>query len=119
MADSALVDVLDTGVELEVEFAGLLLREPGVSDDVVEQLATIAILHYHVQLFFGFNYFVKLDDIWVSDLLQDFDLPSDSFDIFLIVDLVFLKYFDGHFLASQGVLAKLDLAEGSLAKMLA
>ena len=105
MADSALVDVLDTGDELEVEFAGLLLREPGMSDDVVEQLAAAAILHDHVELFFSFNYLVELYDIWVSDLLEDFDFSGDSLDVFLIVDFVFLEDFDGHFFASQRVLA--------------
>lgn len=105
MAHSALVDVLDTGDELEVEFAGLLLREPSMPDDVVEQLATTAILHDHVKLFFSFNYLIELDDVWVSDLLEDFDFPCDSLDVFLVVDFVFLEDFDGDLFACQRVLA--------------
>ena len=119
VADSTLVDVLDARDELEVKLAGLLLREPRVSDDVVEQLAAIAVLHYHVELLFGFNYFVQLNDIRVSDLLEDFDLPSDSLHVFLIVDFVLLEDFDCYFFASQSVLAQLDLSKGSFAEMLA
>ena len=90
-----------------------------MSDDVVEQLSAAAILHDHVKLFFSFNYLRELNDIWVSYLLEDFDFPSDSLDIFLIVDLVLLQNFDCHFFTSESMLAKLDLSKGSLAKMLA
>ena len=76
-----------------------------MSDDVVEQLATAAILHDHVKLFFGFNYLIELNNIRVSDLLQDFDFPCDSLNVFLVVDLVFLKDFDGNLFACQRMLA--------------
>ena len=55
----------------------------------------------------------------MSNFLQDFDFPSDSFYIFLVVDLVFLKDFDGYLLASKRMLAKLYLSECTLAKMFA
>ena len=119
MAHAALVDVLNSGNQLKVKLARLLLREPCMSHNVVEQLAPIAILHDHVELFFSFNYFVKLNHIWVSDLLENFDFSCDSLHVFLIIDFVFLEDFDGYFLAGQRVLAELDLSEGSLAKMLA
>lgn len=57
--------------------------------DVVEELTTVAILHDHVELFFGLNDLVKLDYVWMSDLLQDFDLSGDTLDILLIMDLIF------------------------------
>lgn len=69
MADSTLMNVLNTRDELQVELAGLLFREPGVSDDVVEELTAIAVLHDHVQLFFGLNDFIELDHVGVSHLL--------------------------------------------------
>lgn len=55
----------------------------------------------------------------MSDLLEDFDLPSDSLHVFLIVDFVLLEDFDCYFFASQSVLAQLDLSKGSFAEMLA
>jgi hypothetical protein len=55
----------------------------------------------------------------MSDLLQNFDFSRDSFDILLIIDLVLLQDFDGHFLARKRMLAQLDLSKSSLAEMLA
>lgn len=94
VADSTLMNVLDTRDELQVELAGLLFREPGVSHDVVEELTAVAVLHDHVQLFFGLNDFVELNDVGVSHLLQDLDLTSDSLHVFLVMDLVFLEDFN-------------------------
>ena len=88
-------------------------------DDVVKQLAAAAIFHDNVELFFGFNNLVELNDVWMSDLLQNFDFSRDSFDVLLIVDLVFLQNFNGDFLTGERVLAQLDLSKSSLAQMLA
>lgn len=119
MADAALVNVLNARDELEVELACLLLGQPRVPDDVVKQLAAAAVFHDHVELLFGFNNLVKLNDVRMSDLLQNFDFSRDSFDILLIIDLVLLQDFDGHFLARKRMLAQLDLSKSSLAEMLA
>ena len=94
VADSTLVNVLDTRDELQVELAGLLFGEPGVSDDVVEELTAVAVLHDHIKLFFGLDDFVELDDVRVSHLLQDLDLTSDSLIVLLVMDFVFLEDFN-------------------------
>ena len=91
MTHAALVDVLDARDELEVELAGLLLRQPSVPDDVVEQLTATAVLHDHVELLFSFNNLVKLNYVGVTHLLENLDFPGDSLDVLLIVDLVFLE----------------------------
>ena len=66
--------------ELKVKLAGLLLGEPGVPDDVIEQLAAVAILHYHVQLFFSFDYFSSKIFRTISFFLYYFSSPT-TFDI--------------------------------------
>lgn len=119
VAHSALVDVLDAGDELEVELACLLLGEARMPHNIIKQLSATAVLHDHVQLLFSFNYLIKLNHIRVSDLLEDFDLPRDSFDVLLIINLVFLQNLDGYFLTCERMLAQLDLSESSLAQMLA
>ena len=96
---AALVDVLDARDELEVELAGLLLRQPSVPDDVVEQLTAAAVLHDHVELLFSFNNLVELNDVGVTHLLENLDFPGDSLDVLLIVDLVFLEDLNGDLLA--------------------
>jgi hypothetical protein len=95
MADSTLMDVLNTRNEFEIEFAGLFLAQTSVPDDVVEQLASVGILHDHKQLFFGLDDFIELDDVRMAYFLQDFDFTSNSLDILLIVNFVLLKNFDG------------------------
>ena len=40
-----------------------------MSDDVVEELTAVAVLHDHVQLFFGLDDFIELDHVGVSHLL--------------------------------------------------
>ena len=40
---------------------------------------------------FNFFYFVKLDNVGVSDFLKDLDFSGDSFNVFLVFDLVFLE----------------------------
>ena len=62
------------------------------------------------------SYLVKLDYIWMSNDLQDVDFSGYSFDVRLILDLIFLKYFDCDFLASYQVCTKPDFTEGSLTK---
>ena len=123
------MDVLDAADELEVELTGLFLRQSGVTHDVVEELATVAVLHDHVQFFFCFDDFVELNHIRVTDLLEDFDLASDAFHIFLVVDLVLLENLDSnlrchivvrtYLFAGERVLPKLDLAECSFSEVLA
>lgn len=58
VAHATLVDVLDAGDQFKVKLAGLLLRQPGVPNDIVEQLSAVAVFHYHIEFFFSFNYFV-------------------------------------------------------------
>ena len=96
VADSTVMDVLDTGDELKVELACLLLRKPCVLDYVVEEFTTVTIFHDHVELFFGFNNFIKLDDIGVSYLFEDLDFPSDSLNILLIMNFILFKNFNCH-----------------------
>lgn len=71
----------------------------------VEQLSSAGELHYHIELFLGLDDFIKLDDVRVPHLFQNFDFSGNSLYVLLVVNLVFLQYLDGHLLAGQGVLA--------------
>lgn len=127
MTDTRLVDILDTRDKFEVELAGLLLGETRVSHDIVEELSTVAVFHDHVQLFLSFNDFIQLDHVRMADLLEDLDFSSDTLDILLVVNLVFLQDLYGnlqflviiltYLFTCQGVLSKLYLTKGSLAEM--
>lgn len=56
MNNSDFVDVLDAGDDLLGEFDGFTLLYPFVFDDVVEEFATLGILHDEVNIRFGFDY---------------------------------------------------------------
>ena len=90
MADARLVDILDAGDKFEVELAGLLLGESRVSDNIVKELATIAVLHDHVEFFLSLNDLVQLDHVRVTDLFEDLDFSCDTFHVLLVVNLVLL-----------------------------
>jgi len=55
MADAAFVEVLDATDELPVELGSLLFVQARISDDEVEELATIGMLHYHKKLLLSLN----------------------------------------------------------------
>lgn len=62
------------------------------------------------------TYLVKLNDVWVTDFFKNIDLTGHSLDIALALDAIFLKNFDGDFLAGDGVGSYPDLAESSLSQ---
>ena len=63
-------------------------------DDVIKQFSTIAVLHDHIKLFFGFNDLIELNDIRMPDFLENFYFSSNTFHILLIVDFVLLENLD-------------------------
>jgi len=84
-----------------------------VLDDVIEQLAGVRVLHNEVELALRLDDLVQLNYSGVSDLLQNFDFSSDSFNVHLILDLALLKYFNGDLLLRNRLDAELHLPEGS------
>ena len=69
--------------------AGLHILHPLVGHDIIEQLSLCGVLHYEVQLFGSFDYFVKLNDVSVSDHPQDLNFPSHSFNVSLVSNFGF------------------------------
>ena len=64
----------------------------------------------------GATYLVELDDVRMSDYLQDVDLSRHPVDIRLVLDLVFLKNLDGDLLACDQMRAEAHLTESALAE---
>lgn len=116
MAYSTLMNILDAADELLVHSNCSLLVKPLVANDVVEELAVLAVLHYQEQLRLGLDDLVQLNHVGVTDFLKDFDLSAYSLDVFLVLDPRLLKNLDGHLLVGQVVRGKLHFAKGALAK---
>ena len=91
-----LVEVLDATDDLLEELAGLHLLQLLLLDDVVEKFATTDELHDEEQLLGRLDDFEKLDDVGVSDHLENVDLSGDSQHVSLSRDLALLENFDCH-----------------------
>jgi len=99
------MNVLYAWNKLLVKFACLLFLQSLVCHYIIKELSGWAELHDKIQLTLSLNdlqikqiltYFIKLDDVWMSDLLEYFNFTSDSFDIFLIFNFVLLQDFHGN-----------------------
>ena len=78
------------------ELAGLVLFEPFVLDNIVEELAILHVLHDQEQLLGGFDDLVQLDQVGMPDELEDMDLPEHSLSVGDIVYLAFLQDLYGY-----------------------
>lgn len=111
------VHVLNTFDELPEEFAGFAFFESFFLDDLLKEFTLRDELHDEEELFGGFDNFVELDKIGVSDLFEDVYFAGDSFYIGNIDNFIFFKYFDGNFFSRYRVNTKFDFAEGALSKI--
>ena len=87
-----------------------------VSDDVIEQFARIGVLHDQVELSVSLDNLIQLNNPWVPYLLEYFNLPGNSVDIHLVLNLTLFKNLNSYFLLSDGLNAKLYFSEGALAQ---
>ena len=90
-----------------------------MSDDEIKKLSSTGEFHYHIELLLSLNYFIKLNDIRMSHLFQNFDFSGNSLYVLLVMDLIFLKNLDGHLFSREGVLAQFDLPEGTFSEVFA
>lgn len=105
MADLVLVQILYTCEYLVEEATSISVLESLLLNDVVKQFTTRGVFHDQKQLSGSFNDFIQLDYVRVTHYLEDMDLPHDSGDITLVLDLLLLKYLDGYLLLCEYVSA--------------
>ena len=96
MNDAQLVQVLDAANYLLEELTGLGLLELLLFDDVIEQLATTNVLHDKEQLLGRLDNLKELDDVGMSNHLEDIDFPRHSQDVCVLDDFALLQDLDGH-----------------------
>ena len=113
------MNVFDAADDLLVHLGSLVLFEPPVLHDVLEELAARAILHDEVQVIVVLYHFVQLDYLRVTHLLQDGDFTIDPLNIRMVLDLVLLENLDGDFVAGDYMRALLHFTEGTLSFSLA
>ena len=84
-------------------------------NDVLEKFSSSSILHHKIQLFAGLDDFIKLNDVRMSNYLEDVNLSGNSFNVVNINDLVFFEDFHSHFFSSQNMSSHFDFPEGLFA----
>ena len=119
MDDAQFLKILNTRYDLLEEFACLLLIQPLFLDDVIKKLSFGHVFGDQVELFWGLDDFIQLDDIGMSCQFQNLDLPRHSFNVNIFYDLMFFKYFNSYFFSCNIMHAQFDLAKGTLAYCLA
>lgn len=96
MANTQLVDILDSANEFLKQLTSVFLSESLILHDNVEQLATVYEFHHEVEVFFGFNDLVDLYNVGVVQLLKNFDFSANSFNVFFVFNAWFFEDFNGH-----------------------
>ena len=90
------MDVLDATDELLKVLACLLLSQPLVLHDDVEQFSARGELHHQVKILLSLDDFIDLDDVGMMKLLENLDLSADALDVFLVFDSRLFENFDGN-----------------------
>ncbi len=119
MNDLDLAQVLDPEDDLLKNGTCLLLCKSVTRDNIIEELTSFSHFHDQVQALVGLDHLVQLDQVRVSQNLQDMNLTGHPLDVGVVLDLLLFKYFDGHHLTCQDVRSTLHLPEGSLTQGLA
>jgi hypothetical protein len=109
------VDVLNTCDYLLEEFACFFFGNPSFLNYIVKELSTLSELHDKIELSGRLYYLIQLNDIWVSNQLENMDLPGNSLNICHICNPTFLKNFYRDTLLSQLMSAFSHLAKSALA----
>ena len=85
----------------------------------LEELALLCEFGDQENMLVGFDDFVELDDVGMSEYSHDIHLSVDSFPIIIVLYGIFVYDFYGYFFLGGNVDCFLDLSEGALAQGLA
>jgi len=84
------VYVLDAVEDLLEELAGFLLLEPLSLHDLVEEFTPTSLLDEEEEFVVILNDLLELDDVRVTQELQDVDLTGHTFHVCYLADLALL-----------------------------
>ena len=98
---------------------GLFVRQTLFLNYVVKKLTARNILHNKKQLSASFNYFVKLNNIWMSYDLYNLNFSHYARNVCLLFYLVFFKYFYRYFFLGVHMGTQSDFSEGALSNSFA
>lgn len=97
------MNILNPTDDLLKYLACLILSHLFLLHNIVEKFSFLHIFHDQEQLLGSFNYLVELNNVGVSYQLQDVYFSAHSLHVSHINYLIFLQYFNCHFLSGQSV----------------
>ena len=114
MYNAKLRNILNSSNYLLVNSTCFLFIKSFLRNNVIKKFSTLSILHNQIKSLFGLNNLVHLNNIRMSDYLQNMYFPCNSFDISDVLDFVFFQDFDSNLFIGLDMDAFLYLSEGSL-----
>ncbi len=116
MHDVQFMDVLNSADDLLENLARLIFLHFSLFNNVIEKFTVFNELHYYEKLLWSLNNFVKLDDIRMSDDIQNMNLSRYSLHISYINYFFLQKYLNCDFLSGKHMMSHLYFSECSFAK---
>lgn len=108
--------ILNSVDELMIQLARFCLLELPIIHDILKELAVLNKLHHEKQILCSLNDLVKLNDIGMTDELQDVNLARYSLNIGNVNDFVLFEDFDCNGLPCWLMGGVFYLSEGTLAQ---
>jgi hypothetical protein len=85
--------------------------------DVVEEFAILCVFKDDEDVTGGVNKFKVLDNVWMVEAAQNFDLPLHLFEDALTLDLALVQNLDGNLVLCHLILSQLYFAKSSIAEI--
>ena len=95
------------------EFTSISFFNPSSTYNIFKKFSSSNIFHYQVQFFICLNYFIQLDNNWMSYLFQNMYFSCNSFNIMYINNLIFFKNFYCHLFPSQAMSPNNNLSKSA------
>lgn len=90
MGDTFRVKIIHSKNNLGVNFGSLSLFDSFLVDNLLKQITSLSVLHDKIKLFGSLNNLIQLYYKGMSQFFHDFKFPSDSNNICVLEDKIFL-----------------------------
>ena len=94
------MDVFNACYQLLVKPNSGFFVQTLMRDNIIEKFTVLAELHDEEKFRLGLYNFIQLNNIRMSNFLEDFNLSRYTFNVFLILNSALFEYFYGYFFIS-------------------
>lgn len=116
MSNTFGMEIIHPKNDLGVYSCSLSLFNSFLIDNFFEQVTSFSILHDKIKLFGCFDNLIKLNNKRMSEFFHDFKLSSNSDNIGVFEDKIFLKDFDSNILLGDFMHGEFDFSKITFSK---